>query len=172
MPDRARSIETELLIGAIAGVVATTAMTLSMAAMFRRLAHPERYPLPPRELTEQAAAAAGARHAMDEPQMQAATLASHFGFGALMGSLYATVFRRRHAPDVGSGIGFGLLVWTASYLGWVPGLALLRPATEHPARRNGLMIAAHAVWGAVLGSIARHLSGALAPFAAGPLRDR
>ena len=171
MPDRARSIETELLIGAIAGVVATTAMTLSMAAMFRRLARPERYPLPPRELTEQAAAAAGARHAMDEPQMQAATLASHFGFGALMGSLYAPVFPGRRS-GVGSGVGFGLFVWTASYLGWVPGLGLLRPATEHPARRNGLMIAAHVVWGAVLGSVARRLSGAMTPFAAGPLRDR
>ena len=70
MPDRPRSIEIDVVIGAIAGIVATTAMTLSMAAMFRRLDRPERYPLPPRELTERTAAAAGIRHELDEPPDQ------------------------------------------------------------------------------------------------------
>ena len=31
--------------------------------------------------------------------------------------------------------------------GWIPALNLLEPATEHPARRNALMIAVHLVWG-------------------------
>ena len=172
MPDRARAIETDVVIGAVAGVVATTAMTLSMAAMFRHLARSERYPLPPRELTERTAASAGIRGGMDETQVQAATLVSHFGFGALMGGLYVPLFHGRRAPGAGSGVGFGLLVWAASYLGWVPGLGLLRPASEHPPRRNGLMIAAHVVWGTVLGAVARRLAGALEPFAEGPLRDR
>ena len=30
-------------------------------------------------------------------------------------------------------------------------LAILRPATDYPARRNALMITAHVIWGAALG---------------------
>ena len=41
-------------------------------------------------------------------------------------------------------------MWAASYLGWIPAAGLLKPATEHPARRNFMMIAAHLVWGAAL----------------------
>jgi putative membrane protein len=32
-------------------------------------------------------------------------------------------------------------------------LGILKPATEHPPRRNALMIAAHLIWGAVLGAL-------------------
>jgi hypothetical protein len=49
---------------------------------------------------------------------------------------------------------YGLVVWGASYLGLVPALGLLSPATRHPRRRNALMIAAHLVWGAALGLLA------------------
>jgi hypothetical protein len=51
-----------------------------------------------------------------------------------------------------TGVALGLGVWTASYLGVLPALGILRPATEHPARRTALMIAAHVVWGSALGS--------------------
>jgi len=43
------------------------------------------------------------------------------------------------------------MVWGGSYLGLLPSLGILRPATDHPAQRNALMIAAHLVWGATLG---------------------
>jgi hypothetical protein len=36
-------------------------------------------------------------------------------------------------------------------------LGILRPATEHPARRNALMIGAHVVWGVALGLIVEQL---------------
>jgi uncharacterized membrane protein YagU involved in acid resistance len=61
-------------------------------------------------------------------------------------------------PNVVNGVAYGLGVWTASYLGLLPALGLLAPATEHPARRNALMIAAHVVWGASLGITAKRLS--------------
>jgi len=49
------------------------------------------------------------------------------------------------------GIVFGLGVWAASYLAWLPALGILPPATEAPPRRNAVMIAAHIVWGAAAG---------------------
>ncbi len=35
----------------------------------------------------------------------------------------------------------------------MPALRILRPATEHPARRTALMIGAHIIWGSVVGLI-------------------
>jgi uncharacterized membrane protein YagU involved in acid resistance len=51
----------------------------------------------------------------------------------------------------------GLAVWTGSYLGWVPALGILPPATEHPWRRNVMMIVAHLVWGMTLGAFVKGL---------------
>jgi putative membrane protein len=42
-------------------------------------------------------------------------------------------------------------VWAGSYLGLLPVLGILSPATRHPTGRNALMIAAHIIWGATLG---------------------
>jgi putative membrane protein len=68
-----------------------------------------------------------------------------------MGAVYGPVSDRVKAPPVVKGMGFGLLVWAASYLGIVPALGLIAPATRHRAQRNALMIVAHLVWGATLG---------------------
>jgi hypothetical protein len=57
-----------------------------------------------------------------------------------------------------AGVGFGLAVWAVSYLGWLPAAGILSPATEHPARRNALMIGAHVVWGATTGLAVGRLS--------------
>jgi uncharacterized membrane protein YagU involved in acid resistance len=53
-------------------------------------------------------------------------------------------------PSLAAGAAAGVTIWAGSYLGWIPAVGLLTPATEHPARRNGMMIAAHLVWGAAL----------------------
>jgi putative membrane protein len=53
---------------------------------------------------------------------------------------------------------FGLIVWSGSYLGLLPGLEILSPATRHPAGRNALMIIAHIVWGSTLGVLVDSLS--------------
>lgn len=69
----------------------------------------------------------------------------------LVGALYAPFALAGTAPPLSAGIGYGLAVWTASYLGWIPALGILPPATRHPPRRVALMVAAHVVWGATLG---------------------
>lgn len=87
----------------------------------------------------------------DEQALLTATVASHFAFGAGCGALFTLAGLHKKRP-IRNGIGFGLGVWTASYLGWLPAADILTPATRHPAARN--KIAVHAVWGGVTGHAA------------------
>jgi hypothetical protein len=50
----------------------------------------------------------------------------------------------------------------------MPALGLLSPATEHPGRRNALMIAAHLVWGSATGIIFDRLQRRARPVIDGP----
>jgi uncharacterized membrane protein YagU involved in acid resistance len=143
--------------GAAAGFIATFPMTLVMVLLHRLLPWWERYPLPPRQITEEVTRRAGAREHMDEPQRRAATLLMHFGFGAAAGALYVPLASRLNLPIVLRGVIFGMMVWTGSYLGWLPAARVLPPATEHPTRRTLLMTVAHLVWGSALALIAHNL---------------
>ena len=142
-----------LLKGAAAGLAATVPMTAAMVAMHRGLPAYERHSLPPRKITMRAAGKLGLREHLDEPQRTAATLAAHFGYGTAVGSLLGAVAPRGVAKAAVAGAGFGLLVWTVSYLGLMPAMDLHPPATRDAARRNALMIAAHLVWGATAGAV-------------------
>ena len=148
-----------VLLGALAGLAATVPMTLAMKLMHEQLPREEQYPLPPRQVTEGLAEKAGVNRHLGEEEREAATWASHFAYGATCGALYGAVTGEGtdKAPLL-AGVGFGLAVWAGSYLGWLPAAGILSPATEHPARRNALMIAAHAVWGAGLGAAVERLS--------------
>ena len=146
-----------LVAGAAAGLLATVPMTLFMEALHQQLPPHERYPLPPSEVVAQLTEAAGAREHVEPPEHRALTMIAHFGYGAAAGALYGPIARELRPPPVRGGIAFGLAVWSASYLGLLPALGILRPATEHPARRTALMIGAHLVWGAVLGLAAEQL---------------
>lgn len=144
--------------GALAGFLATLPMTAAMVAMHRRLPPEEQYPLPPNEMTVEAAEKVGVRDAMDEPEEElGATLAAHFGFGTAAGALYVPVASELPLPSLVKGSLFGLVVWSVSYLGLLPAAGLLTPATRHPARRNALMIAANVLWGGVTAVLAERL---------------
>ncbi|HYD98016.1 MAG TPA: hypothetical protein VEH84_01415 [Alphaproteobacteria bacterium] len=156
--------------GAVAGLAATLPMTLAMVAMHRRLPQAERYPLPPSEILLAMERRAGIEDRVGPGAHLAATLAAHFAFGALAGAGYGAL--PRSDRPLAAANAFGLAVWTGSYLGWVPGLRLLKPATRHPARRNALMIAAHLVWGSVLGGVTEALAGREAPPLQGEDRAR
>ncbi|HEY0835760.1 MAG TPA: hypothetical protein VGE72_17790 [Azospirillum sp.] len=146
------------LAGALAGAIATVPMTWAMNRMHRRLPRRERYPLPPRLITERIAGALGVADDLSERQHAALALAGHYAYGAAVGAGCAPVLRATGAPPVVAGIGYGLAVWGASYLGWIPALRILRPATGHPARRVAMMLAAHVVWGAAAGYLTARLS--------------
>ena len=140
-----------LVVGAIAGIVGTAAMTAAMRRLHGHLPPDQRYPMPPREVIDAAKA--------DAPLLSTAetTIATHFAFGATVGALFNLIGVRPNAAAYGLG---ALGVWAGSYFGLFPALKLLTPATQHPARRNLLMIAAHMVWGLAAALTARELAAA------------
>lgn len=142
------------LAGTIAGFAATVPMTAVMEAL-HHWPRPEKEPLPPHRITVRLAESAALDEVVDEPhERTAATLVSHFGYGAAAGTSYAPLAERVPGHPAVKGAAFGVLVWTLSYLGWLPATGVLRPATRHSARRNTLMIVAHLVWGAATGVLA------------------
>lgn len=146
-----------VLPGALAGLLATLPMTVAMELMHRQLPAWERYPLPPSEITERVTDELGLQEGMTEEDHLALTLVNHFAYGAAAGALYDPLMRHVPLPPAMRGVAFGLGVWTVSYLGLLPALGILRPATKHPAERNALMISAHVVWGAALGLLTEQL---------------
>jgi uncharacterized membrane protein YagU involved in acid resistance len=154
--DDHQDIATKLLLGALAGLVGTAAMTATMRALHRRLPVQQRYPLPPREIIHEVLPEPAER-TMPEHHRQNLTIAAHFGYGAATGALYAMT---RPPQSAGLGALYGVLVWGASYLGWIPGARILRPATQHPGRRNALMLASHLVWGATMAATLHELQRA------------
>jgi uncharacterized membrane protein YagU involved in acid resistance len=152
------------LNGLLAGTVATVPMSLVMLVL-HRFPTREPQPLPPEQITqtlaEEVAAqvrGVGATEHLDKPQLQALTLANHFGFGAAAGGIYALLSPRVAAPPVVKGALWGLVVWSVSYLGWLPATRILPPATQQSPRRNFLMIAAHLVWGVSAALVVEQLS--------------
>jgi hypothetical protein len=153
-----------LSTGLLSGLAATVPMTAVMELLHRQLPAGQRYPLPPRQISQRMTRKVGVEGELDEDEHFALALASHFGYGAATGAIYGVVEDRvrphveRAAPgappvavDAAMGVGYGLLVWAGSYLGWLPAAGIMKPATRHPAPRNALMIAAHVVFGGTLG---------------------
>ncbi len=155
-------LASRLVVGAIAGFVGTMAMTGAMQRLHRRLPERERYPLTPREIVDSSLN-------LEAEAARDVTLATHFAYGAACGALIAAADER---PANATGAGAGLMVWLASYMGWIPAVGILKPATRHPVRRNLLMILVHLVWGAATASAIRELGEARDTiFAHGPDKD-
>lgn len=154
-----------MLRGAIAGTVATIPMTLVMARLFRELPESQRYPLPPRLIMENLSRRTPLRGLPNEATLTEVTLTAHFVYGAATGAIFP--YLERHSEtNVLRGAVYGVGVWAASYLGWIPAAHILTPATHHPAKRNALMLLAHLVWGsalagtsAALRDYSRHIAG-------------
>ena len=148
----------KLLKGAIAGFVATAPMSLSMLIGWRLLPKQEKYHLPPRLITEEISERAGMQDRLGEKELIGLTIFSHFGYGALFGALYALFEHKWPVHARLKGAWSGVALWVGSYLGWLPAMGILSPATRHPWRRNLLMIVAHVIWGVTLGEVTRKLA--------------
>jgi len=147
-----------LLKGAAAGFVATAPMTVSMLVGWRLLPKHEKYPLPPRLITEELTERVGIEDRVSEGELVGLTLFSHFSYGALFGSIYALFDQSMPMHSSLKGGLAGLALWAGSYLGWLPAMGILPSAVRHPWRRNLLMIVAHLVWGVTLGELMRKLT--------------
>jgi putative membrane protein len=147
-----------LVKGTAAGFVATAPMSVAMLIGWMLLPKHERYQLPPRLITEEISERVGIEEHMTENQLVGLTIFSHFGYGALFGAVYALFHEKMPMHSSLKGTLAGLTIWVGSYLGWLPAMGILSPATQHPWRRNLLMILAHVVWGVTLGEITRKLT--------------
>ncbi len=167
MKDDKLKLTSRLLIGGIAGLAGTMAMTAAMRRLHRRLPAEERYPLTPREIVDSGSRQIGA--ALSDEAAKDVTTAVHFAYGAAMGAMIAAM---NPDPTRRTGAAAGLAIWVASYMGWIPAVGTLEPATRHPARRNLLMIGAHLVWGAATAAAIRELRAARGTiFREGPDKD-
>ncbi len=133
------------LKGALAGFIATAPMTVFMLTTQRFLPKGQQYDLPPELITKELAHRAHIRWHMSKTRILAATLVSHFGYGAAMGALYSPLDKKLPLPAVVKGVIFGVVVWAGS------------SAHKEPVRRNLMMIAAHLVWGSAMALLANLL---------------
>jgi uncharacterized membrane protein YagU involved in acid resistance len=133
-------------------------MTAVMVALHKALPGADREPTPPEQITERAAVEAGIDHKLDEDERAATTVAAHFGYGAAAGAGYVSLAGKSGLHPAAEGALYGLAVWGGSYLGLMPASGLYKSATEEPAARNAMMIAAHVVWGAALGLLFHSLT--------------
>lgn len=167
MKDDRLKLGSRLLIGGIAGLVGTMAMTAAMRRLHRRLPAEERYPLTPREIVDSGSKQVGLPLAGEVAKD--VTTAAHFAYGVAMGAMIAAM---NPDPKKRTGAAAGAAIWLASYMGWIPAVGLLEPATKHPARRNLLMIGVHLVWGSATAGAMRELKAARETiFRDGPDRD-
>lgn len=160
-----------ILLGGLAGMSAAGPMTVVMLALHRRLPLKDRYPLPPREITEQVL------RPRSPEEAGLMTLAAHFAYGGAMGAIYTATVATPARHWIAKGLLAGAAVWAGSYLGLLPATGLLRSAKSHPAPRNALMLLAHGVWGLVLAGITAGVardaaSGGLVAASLRPRHDR
>lgn len=137
----------EIVSGALAGFVGTVPMTIAMEGLHNILPPQQKYPLPPEQITHALEKRTGIN--LPQPLHMALTWAGHFGYGTAIGTIYALTAEKLPFPSALNGALFGLAVWGASYIGWLPGVGIMPPASRQPKHRNALMIAAHLVWGMV-----------------------
>jgi uncharacterized membrane protein YagU involved in acid resistance len=140
-----------LLSGAVAGTVATVPMTIFWEAMHDRMPGEPPRPLPPREVAEALVVKAGVSRRFSESEIEWLAMALHFGYGAFTGAIFGTMAPRHAGRGIVAGALFGVGVWTASYLGWLPAAGVRQsPRYDVPARTR-LILASHVVWGAAAG---------------------
>jgi uncharacterized membrane protein YagU involved in acid resistance len=109
-------------------------------------------------ITEEITERVGMEDHLSEKELIGVTILSHFGYGAAFGAIYSSFEERLPIHSSLKGGLSGVALWMGSYLGWLPALGILTPATRHPWRRNLLMIVAHIVWGVTLGEVTRKLN--------------
>jgi uncharacterized membrane protein YagU involved in acid resistance len=135
--------------GALAGLIATVPMTAAMVAIYRQLPRQQRNrQLPPEQITLALAKSVEIDDDLSRTGEKVLTGAGHFGYGAACGAVYGLYADRIQTASLKEGATFGLGVWAASYLGWLPAMGVRRSATKELAGTNIMMIAAHLVWGA------------------------
>lgn len=142
-----------LAAGAGAGAVATLVMTGAMVAS-ERLGLMRR--MPPGEISERVVERVQGGEEAPGQVVDLLAPVAHVGFGMAAGSVFGLLslqVRPPLAPAV-QGTLFGVGLWLVSYFGWLPALRLMPPPQRDQPGRQPAMLAAHLVYGGVLGRLA------------------
>ncbi|MFC3687832.1 DUF6789 family protein [Aquipuribacter hungaricus] len=159
-PRTVTDLVTDAAAGAAAGALATVPMSgLMLLAQRLGLMGVQ----PPRRITDAALGTVGARPS--ERARRALTALDHLAFGAGAGAVFAVLQRAvpRAVPRPLLGAAHGLLVWAVSYAGWVAAAGIMPPAHRDRTDRQTAMVAAHLVYGSVLGAATARLLRPHAP---------
>lgn len=140
------------LAGGLGGLVATFPMSAVMKAAELALPRWQQYPLPPEQITEELAQRAGVAQHLDREDKKGLSFLNHLAYGTAMGVIFGAG-SLLISPSALTGIAFGVGVWGASYLGWLPALNMRAAAPREPFGRNAMMVVSHVVWGAFLGAL-------------------
>lgn len=143
--------------GAYAGALATVAMTGFMkASQWSGLYRDE---IPPTKLVSRSLTRLGLRAKTGNQAETGLIAAGHWAFGMAAGSVFGLLHRRSRGQlrALIAGVGFGLLIWAISYMGWIPALGLLRGPWRQRRAQAYMPLLAHVVYGAALGLAAEAL---------------
>lgn len=155
------------LAGAVGGVAGGVAMTLMVTRVGPRVLPSQVLPdtPAPEKVVQWAERATGEPGALTGTSQEVASLAAHLGYSAASGAGFGLA---RHAvpalsrvPAPVAGVGFGLLVWAASFEGLLPALGVMPPTTAHPPKRWPAPLVGHSIFGAVTALVAARLQPVL-----------
>ena len=153
MSQASQRITTDLTLGAVAGTLATFALSgvsqLLYANEWRTVRWRENWARGGKQATRVAAErltqAAGLRPS--EGQLAATEGAIHFGIGAGSGAAYGAIRPHVPAPAVARGIGFGVALWAIADEGLNPALGLTPGPTAFPWQAHARGLASHVAFG-------------------------
>jgi uncharacterized membrane protein YagU involved in acid resistance len=143
------------LFGVLAGAAATVPMTAVIA--LGRMAF-ARWMAPPEQITSKVAERVGFNPNEESTEFELGWIAAHFGYGAGCGAVYSLVWALIPGSIVAKGLIFGELVWSVSYLGYIPAMGLYPWPKDDSKSRMAVMIAAHAVFGVATAHLERVLA--------------
>jgi hypothetical protein len=150
------SIRRQLAGGAVAGTIATFAMsTLMLAAQRAGLLGRQ----PPRILAD--AVLDGVDGRVGERTRRVGTSIVHLGIGAVAGALHqlARHLAGRPRPAGIWGSFVGALFWAMNYEILAPAFGILPPPAQDRPGRPPVMLASNVIWGAVSAAIGDRISG-------------
>jgi uncharacterized membrane protein YagU involved in acid resistance len=145
------------IVGGVAGGTVGAALMLPLFEGAKRAGLvPE---TPPKRVVDRAAeTAAEATEAggpVEEGERTAAAAGSHLLYGAAAGALYGLIQDELRLPAALAGPVYGLVVWAAGYLGWMPASGVLPQPWRQQAGEALVPVVAHVVYGATLGAVER-----------------
>ncbi len=155
MSQEPQSVAGDLTFGAIAGTVATFALSGMSQLLYANASHTNRFreewarrgQSATKVAARKLADTAGVR--MTKQQELATEGAVHFGIGAGSGAVYGAIRNHIPAPAITKGLGFGASLWLLGDEGLNPALGLTPGPSSFPWQTHARGLVSHLVFGLV-----------------------